>query len=192
LTRTTRKNSASQTSKMSKTKKKSRAKLSSQIKRNRTTTNMTIIVVNKAGTKTVVTKVETPEIGRTNKTATVKAGEIKVVDKEDTTRATAAAAVIADNISKTSLIIKENKGLMRMGSQFMKETMDLATVVGAEIVKVVVIEIDNRDLKNPLTIESSTNSLKSMSSQTIDNSTALTIAFFSRCFNKNSLLSTLS
>jgi len=165
---------------MSKTKKKSRAKLSSQIKRNRTTTNMTIIVVNKAGTtKTVVTKVETPEIGRTNKTATVKAGEIKVVDKEDTTRATA-AAVIADNISKTSLIIKENKGLMRMGSQFMKETMDLATVVGAEIVKVVVIEIDNRDLKNHMTIESRTNSLKSMSSQTIDNTTALTMTFSSR------------
>jgi len=181
LTRTTRKNSASQTSKMSKTKKKSRAKLSSQIKRNRTTTNMTIIVVNKAGTtKTVVTKVETPEIGRTNKTATVKAGEIKVVDKEDTTRATAAAAVIADNISKTSFIIKENKGLMRMGSQFMKETMDLATVVGAEIVKVVVIEIDNRDLKNHMTIESRTNSLKSMSSQTIDNTTALTMTFSSR------------
>ena len=159
MTRTTRKNSASQTSKMSKTKKKSRAKLSSQIKPNRTTTNKTIIVVIKATTKTVVTKVETAEVGRTNKTATVKAGDIKVVKKEDTTRATT-AAVNADNISKTSLINKENKGLMRMGSQFMKETMDLATVAGAEIVKVVVIEIDNRDLKNLLTIESSTNSLK--------------------------------
>jgi len=165
---------------MSKTKKKSRAKLSSQIKPNRTTTNKTIIVVNKAGTtKTVVTKVETAEVGRTNKTATVKAGDIKVVKKEDTTRATT-AAVNADNISKTSLINKENKGLMRMGSQFMKETMDLATVVGAEIVKVVVIEIDNRDLKNHMTIESRTNSLKSMSSQTIDNTTALTMTFSSR------------
>ena len=60
------------------------------------------------------------------------------------------------------------------------ETKDLSRVEGADNVKVVVREIDNKDLRKALTIESRTNSLKSMSSQTIDNTTALTMTFSSR------------
>jgi len=72
------------------------------------------------------------------------------------------------------------------------ETKDLLRVKGADIVQVVVREIDTGNLKNSKTTERSTITQKSISSQTIENSTTLTIDFSSRCFHKSSLLSILS